>query len=125
MQTNKKAAFIAMISALPFMFLASLCWHEATKGGIYSDVPGKLGDFIFYALGFPLATFVFNTFLKLGGGRFDAAHEIWTLLFLNLAFLIQWLVWSQPVAFLWRNRERIIEDAANFISKIIARKFLP
>lgn len=116
---SKNAAIISFIVALPVMIFGTDCWIHAIKGSIYSDISDNLSDIIFYVLGFPLSTLVYDLFLNISGGRLNRTTEILALPFLNIALLLQWLIWSQPIAFLWRKKETIEEKSANFISNML------
>lgn len=115
---SKKAAIISLILALPLTTFATYLWIEGVKGGIYSEAAEEMGMFVFYVLGFPLGTFVFKIFLSIGGEKFHETTEIWAIPFLNIAFLLQWLIWFQVFAFLWHKSEAINEKTSNLFQPL-------
>jgi hypothetical protein len=103
MKFHPKAAFIASISALPLMALATWFWMRAQEPSGFSDMLYLMGDAGFQ-LGFPLTTIVYLLFLAALGGAFTRESEVWALPLLNFAFLLQWIIWSQLIIF-WKARK--------------------
>ncbi len=104
---NRKAAKIAVISALPFIMLASYFWIK-----IYFSVrtTDQIAFYsisqIIFLLGSPL-TLIYILSLK----RLDKILtellgnnlSFLVLPILNLLFLIQWIIWSQLIVYLNRK----------------------
>ena len=105
MRFYKKTAFTAFISALPFVFLASWLWIDARTPSVFSDVPYLLGDIIFQ-LGFPLTTTIFVVHLGLFG-KFSKENELWLIPIISLVFIIQWIIWSQVIMFIYARRTKL------------------
>lgn len=99
---SRKAILIATIAALPILALASFFWISAREPSVYSDTIYAFGDGLFQ-LGFPLTTTLFSALLKISGGRFTRDSELWVLPLMNLGFLIQWIIWSQLIVFIYRR----------------------
>lgn len=106
MKFQRKAASISIILALPFMFAASWFWFGGQKPSVYSDALYSMGDAIFQ-LGFPLTTTLYYFLLKLLGGTFTKESELWALPLINFAFLVQWIIWSQLIAWFLGKRRKL------------------
>jgi hypothetical protein len=99
MRFHIKAAIIAMLAALPIMTLATFFWIRARVPSVYSDTIYSFGDTLFQ-LGFPLTTVLFTTLLDILGGKFTRESELWALPLMNIAFLLQWMIWSQLIVWI-------------------------
>lgn len=102
MKIHKKSILISTICALPFMFLASGFWISGRKPSVYSDTLYNMGDAIFQ-MGFPLTTIFYDLLLNFLGGKFTKENEVWTLPFINILFLAQWILWSQIIVLILRK----------------------
>jgi len=102
MRFHKKAALVSIVCAMPFMFLATWFWINAQKPSVFSDALYNMGDALFQ-LGFPLTTLFYLLLLSFLGGKFTKESEVWALPFINILFLIQWIIWSQIIVWIYRK----------------------
>ena len=107
---SKRAAKIAVISALPFMALASYFWIQiyfsvrTTDQIVFSSISQ-----IIFLLGSPL-TLIYIMSLKMLDRNltelFGSNFSSLVLPTLNLLFLIQWIIWSQLIAIIYQKFSR-------------------
>ena len=97
MKLDKQAAAIAVVSAIPFVALASYSWIRATTDQSFPAYEADhFGDMI-YLLGSPLTLIVLGlpyyagTFLK-------GSDNWWAIPLTDLLFVLQWVIWSQLIA---------------------------
>lgn len=87
---------MAIVCALPIMFIATWFWINAQHPSVYSDSLYNIGDIIFQ-LGFPLTTLFYVLFFCFFG-HFTKESEFWSLPVINILFLIQWIIWMQLIS---------------------------
>ena len=111
MKINKKAAIIGTILALPFMALASYFWILIFFTSNPTDqVVSQWISTAIFLLGSPLTLLYLLSLPFLD--RFLTAFlgnnlEFLVLPVFNLLFLLQWILWSQLIAFIYRKFSKL------------------
>lgn len=93
MSKNLKAAIIAILSAIPFILVASIFWiaqESVTEEGML-----VLMGFIILLFGMPLT--LLPSFID-----FQLSYRL-TLFLLDFLFIIQWIIWSQLIVYIRRK----------------------
>ncbi|HTS16709.1 MAG TPA: hypothetical protein VMP11_03980 [Verrucomicrobiae bacterium] len=100
MRLHKRMTLIAILVALPFVVMGSLSWGGPGEADFFSDA--------IYSLGLPLTQIVLGLPARLGRSL-TRKDDLWALPLANLLFLVQWILWSQIVAFAVRPVKKVRE----------------
>ena len=97
MALNKWATRSAILLAAPIILFASFIELVAMLGGdTAAKIDGhEIGDGLYLFLGCPL-TRIINIFANPGG--LQDSDNWWAVPFLNVLFLLQWIIWAQLIA---------------------------
>ena len=107
---SRRAALVAVLASVPFVSAATYCFLRAsleTQWPVDSILFMGLGHMIFYVFGFPLTTIYallmsyIGTFLKATIGNDLQVLVVPTYV---LLFEIQWIIWSQLIAWIRHRR---------------------
>lgn len=108
MKLEKRAACLAIILATPFVGFAVYLWLVARAHnyqGFYGVEASQLGDGIF-SLGWPLTQIVLR-FPEYEGRYLEASDDWWAMPLIIILFFLQWIIWSQLIAWLIRRVDSI------------------
>jgi hypothetical protein len=103
MKFSRPAAFVGAILALPCVFLGLWGWVEASRHnyrGPYGIEASEFGDAIFF-LGSPLTQIVLQ-FRSYAGRGLESSDDWWAMPLVVALFLLQWVIWSQLIALIFR-----------------------
>jgi hypothetical protein len=97
MKLNRLSAWIAVVTSLPFVSLASYAWIKAATDGSFPRYEADhFGDLI-YTLGSPLTLIVLGP--PLFAGRFlRDSDNWWAIPLIDVLFVLQWVIWSQLIS---------------------------
>jgi hypothetical protein len=97
MKLNKRAAWIAVVAAIPFVALASHAWIKGATDNSFPHYEAyHFGDLI-YMLGFPLTQVVLG-FPHYAGRLLQDSDNWWAIPLIDILFVLQWIIWSQLIA---------------------------
>jgi hypothetical protein len=97
MKLNKRAAWIAVIAALPLVALASYSWIKAVTDKSVPTYEVYLFGDVIYLLGSPLTLLVLG--LPFYAGRqLSGSDNWWAIPLVDFLFILQWVVWSQLIS---------------------------
>jgi hypothetical protein len=108
MKIHKIAALLAVLAALPLVGLGLFFWLSARTHN-YQGVLGVEADemsYFIFRMGAPLTKIVLS-FPSYAGRYLTKSDDWWAIPSTVLLFIVQWVIWSQPLALLLRVLDRV------------------